>query len=109
MDQANRNSRLICNSLAAPDDVTPAVNLYTNKYTAPDAIQFEACLSRFLQKIWEADPSDGLVWLSKWDISDAFHRCLLRPGDIGAFTYVVLPLPTDISTLLCIDLVLKMG
>ena len=48
VDQANINPHLICNSSAEPDDVTPAVNIYTNKYTAPDAIQFEACLSRFL-------------------------------------------------------------
>ena len=109
VDQANRNPRLICNSLAAPDNVTFAVNASTNKSTAPDAMQFGARLPWFLKKIWEADPSDGLVWLSKWDISDAFHRCLLRLGDIGAFTYVVPQLPTDISTLLCIDLVLPMG
>ena len=72
-------------------------------------MKFGACLPRFLPKIWEADPSDGPVWLSKWDISDAFHRYLLQLVDIGAFTYVVPPLPTDILTLLCIDLVLPMG
>ena len=66
-------------------------------------------LPRFLQKIWEADPSDGLVWLSKWDIFNASHRCLMCPADIGAFTYVAPPLTTDISTLLCTDLVLPMG
>ena len=107
--QANRNPRLICNSSAAPDDITPAVNASAEKSTAPDAIQFGACLPRFLQKICEADSSDGPVWLSKWDISDAFHRCLLLPGDIGSFTYVVPPLPTYISTLLCIDLVIPKG
>ena len=109
MDQANRNPRLIYNSSAAPDDVNPAVNTPTNKYTDPDAMQFGACLPWFLQKIWEADPSYGPVWISKWDISDAFHRCILRPGDIGSFTHVVYPLPTYIYTLLCIDLVLPMG
>ena len=72
-------------------------------------MQFGSCLPQFLQNIWEADPSDGPMWISKWDISDAFHRCLLRPADIDDFTYVVTPLPTDISTLLCIDLVLPMG
>ena len=109
VDQPNINPRLIYNSLAALDDVTPAVNASTNKCTAPDAMQFGACLSWFLQKIWEADLSDGPVWISKWGISDAFHRCLLRPGDISAFTYVVPPLPKEISTLLCIDLVISMG
>ena len=110
VDQANINPRLTCNSSAAPDDFTPAVNTSTNKSTAFNAKKFGACLPRFLQNIWEADPSDGPVWISKWDIYDAFHRCLLRPADIGAFTYVVPPPPpTDISTLLCIDLVLPMG
>ena len=91
VDQANRKPRLICNSSAAPDDVTPAVNAYTDKYYAPNAMQFGAWIPCFLQNIWEADPSDGPVWLSKWDIYDAFHRCLLRPANIGAFTYVVPP------------------
>ena len=52
VDQANRKPSLICNSSAAPDDVTPAVNAFTNKSTAPDAMQFGACLPQFLQKIW---------------------------------------------------------
>ena len=47
--------------------------------------------------------------MSKWDISDAFHRCPLRATHIGAFTYVVPPLPSDTTILLCIDLVLPMG
>ena len=46
--------------------------------------------------------------MSKWDISDAFHRCPLRAAHIGAFTYVVPPLPGDTTILLCIDLVLPM-
>ena len=72
-------------------------------------IQFGACLPRFLQKIWEADPAKGPVWLSKWDISDAFHRCPLQASHIGAFNCVVPPLPSDTKILLCIDLVLPMG
>ena len=109
MDQVNRNPHLIYNSSAALDDVTPAVNASTDKYTSPNAMQFWARLPQFLQKIWEADPSGGSVWLSKWYISDAFHRCLLRQADIGALAYMVPPLPTDIPTLLCIDSVLPMG
>ena len=109
VDQANRKPRLICNYSAAPDDFTLAVNATTDKYAAPKAMQFGECLPRFLQKIWEADPSDGVMWLSKLYITNAFHRCLLRPGYIGAFTYVLPPLTTEISTLLCIDWVLPMG
>ena len=37
-----------------------------------------------------------------------FHRCPLRDAHIGAFTYVVLPLPSNTTILLCIDLVLPM-
>ena len=109
VDQDKRNPCLIYNSLAVPDDITPTVNASTDKSTAPNTMQFGACLPRFLKKIWEADSYDGPVWLSKWEIYDAFHRCLLRPGDIGTFTYVVPPLPTDTSTLLCIDLFLPMS
>ena len=43
------------------------------------------------------------------DISDAFHRCPLQAAHIGAFTYVVSPLPSDMTILLCMDLVLPMG
>ena len=109
VDQVDIKPRLICNSSAEPDDFIPTINAYTNKYIAPNAMQFGACLPRFLNNIWEADTSDSPVWLSKWDISDAFHRCLLCPSDIGAFTYVVPYLPTDTSALLCIDFVLTMG
>ena len=88
VDQDNRKPRLICNSTAAPNGITPSVNASTDKESAPRAIQFGACLPRFLQKIWEADPAKGTVWLSKWDIYDAFHRCPLQAAHIGAFTYV---------------------
>ena len=37
------------------------------------------------------------------------HRCPLRAAHIGAFTYVVPPLPSDTTILLCIDLVLPIG
>ena len=49
------------------------------------------------------------MWLSKWDISNAFHQCPLRAAHIGAFTYVVPPLPSDTTILLFINLVLPMG
>ena len=109
LDQANRKPRLICNSSEAPDATTKSVNDTTDTSTNPSAMQFGSCLPRLLQRIWEADPKDGPVFLSKWDISDAFHRCLLRPEDVGTFAYVIPPLPSDTEQLLCIDLVLPMG
>ena len=60
------------------------------------------------KNILEADPVGGTVWLSKWDISDVFHCCPLRAAHIGAFTYVVSPLPSDTPILPCINLVLPM-
>ena len=109
LDQKNRKPRLICNSSEAPDNHTPSVNDTTDTSSNPMAMQFGSCLPRLLQKLWEANPLDGPVFLSKWDISDAFHRCPIRPEDVGAFSYVVPPLPTDPHQLLCIDLVLPMG
>ena len=109
VDQKNRKPRLICNSTAAPDDITPSVNASSDATLNPKAIQFGSCLPRLLQRIWEADPADGPVFLSKWDISDAFHRCNLRPSDVGSFAYVVPALASDPDILLCIDLVLPMG
>ena len=49
------------------------------------------------------------VLLYKWDISDGFHRCLLRPEFVGSFTYVVPPIPEYSEIYLCVDLVLPMG
>ena len=93
VDQDNRNPRLICNSTASPNGITPSVNASTDKGSALRAIKFGACLPRFLQKICEADPAEGTVWLSKWDISAAFHPCPPRAAHIGAFTYVAPPSP----------------
>ena len=65
VDQAHRKPRLFYNATAAPNATTPSVNAFADKGSAPNAIQFGAALLRFLQKIWEADPAEGLVWLSK--------------------------------------------
>ena len=85
------------------------MNASKDKALAPKEIQFGACLARILKKIWEANPEDGPVWFTKWYISDAFHRCNLRPTDIGNFTYAVPPLPANPTVIICIDLVLLMG
>ena len=72
-------------------------------------MQFGTCLPRIRKQIWEADPQDGPVYLSKWDISDAFHRCVLCPADFGTFSYVFPPLPSDTDIYLCVDLFVPMG
>ena len=72
-------------------------------------MQFGPYLARLLQRIWESDPKEVPVWIYKWDISDAFHCCNLRTSDVEKFTYVVTPVPSGTSCLLCIDLVIPMG
>ena len=89
LKQQNRKPHLICNSFKAPDTITQSANDSTDKSTNPQAMQFGSCLPWLLQNIWKADPDKGPVLISKWDISDAFHRCHIYPEDVGAFTYVV--------------------
>ena len=88
---------------------TPAVNVSTDRTAATQSMQYGPCLPRLLQQIWEANPQDGPVHLSKWDISDTFHRCFLHPAKICAFSYIFSLLPCDTSTYLYVDLVLPMG
>ena len=76
---------------------------------APQEIQFGPCLPRILQQIWEADPQYEPVYISKWDLSDAFHRCVLHHAYVVAFFYVVPNLPSGTAIYLCVDLVLPMG
>ena len=117
--QTNRKDRLICDSIDPPPDGSlllpplsqdnPSVNVSTESTVVPPSMQFGPCLTRLLQQIWEADPQDGPVYLSKWYISDAFHCCVLRPADVGVFSYVVPPLSSVTLTYLCVELVLSMG
>ena len=109
VDHINRKPQLICNSSKEPYNITLSVNASTEKASAPKAMQFGTCFSSILQRIGEADPVDRPVCLSKWDISNAFHRCNLRLSDIGKFTYIVPPLAVDLIFNICIDLVLPMG
>ena len=101
----NRKNRIIYDSTAPPPGgdslLHPSIRNPPPLYPISEQVhgchgvtpsmQFGPCLPRFLQAIWEADPGDCPVFLSKWNISDAFHRCILRPFDIGKFTYVVPP------------------
>ena len=82
MDQTNHKPRLVCNFSAVPDSTTPSINASTNSSTNPYTIQFGVFLPNLLYKIWEASLIDGPLYLSKWDIADAFHRCNICPVDI---------------------------
>ena len=72
-------------------------------------MQFDPCLARLHQRIWEADPKEVHVWHPKWNISDALHQCNLMPTYVGKFAYVVPPVTYDTSGLLCINLVIPIG
>ena len=55
------------------------------------------------------DPVQGPVWVSKLDITDAYHRGTVKSSQVGAFAYVIPLSPGDKGRIVCIDLVLLMG
>ena len=57
--------RLILNLSAPPDKETPSVNNMTDREIAPESMQFGRAFPRILQAIWEADPAEGPVRVSK--------------------------------------------
>ena len=46
-------------------------------------------LLQIMQAVWEVYPAHGSVWLSKMDVTDAYHRGTAMPLQVGAFAYVV--------------------
>ena len=69
----------------------PLWNCAPTQHSTPNPIQFGSCLPRLFETVWEVDPADGPIWVSKWDLSDAFHRCCLHPEDIHTFSYIAPP------------------
>ena len=107
--QAHLRPRLIFNILAHPDSGTPSVNDTTDREAAPESLQFFLAFPRILQAVWEADLVQGPVWVSKLDVTDAYHRGAIKPAQVGAFAYVIPSAPEDEGKIICIDLVLPMG
>ena len=64
---------------------------------------------RILQAVWEADPLQGPVRVSKLDVTDAYHRITIKPAQVGVFAYVIPSTPGDEGIFICINLVLPMG
>ena len=85
VQQAQRQLRLILNLSAPPDKETPSVNNTTDREIAPESVQFGRDFPGILQAIWEADPAEGPVRVSKHDVTDAYHRGTLKPSQVGAF------------------------
>ena len=95
MPQAHHSPRLILNLLSQLDSYTPIVNNNTYKESAPESLQFSKVFPRILQAVWEVKPVQGLVWLSKLNVTDAYHCGNVKPLQVGAFAYIIPLAPGD--------------
>ena len=83
--QAHCSPRLILNLSAQPDSDTPSVQKTTNREAALEPLQFSWYFSRIMYAVWEADPVQVPVRVSKLDVTDAYHRSTIKPVQVGAF------------------------
>ena len=81
--------RLILGLLAQPGSDTPSINETTDREAAQDSMQFGRAFLYTLQAIWEADPVQGPVWVSKLDVTYAYHRGIVTLSQVGAFMYII--------------------
>ena len=86
-----------------------SVYVTTDREIAPELMQFECEFPHILQEIWEADPAQGPVRVSKLYVTDTFHRGTIHLSQVDAFKYVVPSAPDDDCIIIYIDLVLLMG
>ena len=107
--QEHRRPRLILNLLAQPDSDTPSFNETTDREAAPESLQFGRAFPRILQAVWEADPVQGPVRVSKLDVTDAYHCITVNTFYVGAFEYIIPSVPGDEGCRICINLFLPMG
>ena len=75
--QAHLRTRLIVDLSTQTGRVTPSFNGTTDREIAPESMQFGYTLPCILQVIWEADLTEGLVRVSKLDVTDAYHSSTL--------------------------------
>ena len=88
--QVQRQPCLILLNLSVkPDEGTPSGNDTTDREVAPNSIQFGRAFSCILQAMWEVDPAEGPVRVSKVDVMDAYYCGTLRTSQVSAFAYVV--------------------
>ena len=107
--QEHRRPRLILNLLAQPNKGMQSVNDTTVREIAPESMQFGCAFSHILQAIWEADPVQGPVRVSKLDVTDAYRSGTLCQSQLGAFAYVIPLAANNDCIIICIDLVLPVG
>ena len=107
--QTHCRSRQILNLLAQPDSDNLSVNETTNREAAPESLQLGWSFPPILQVVWEAEPVQGPVRVSKLDVTDAYHRGTVKPAQVGAFAYVISSGPGVEGAFICTNLVLSMG
>ena len=91
-------------SLTKPRD---GVNDLTRRL-APDSMQFGHALKRILQRVYDADPRHGPIYMMKVYIADIFYCVGLAPEYVPSIG-VCLPLGPDSKTMVAFPLVLLMG
>ena len=101
--------RLILNLLLQPNEGMTSINDTIDREFAPESMQFGRAFPRILQAIWEIDPYKVPVRMSKLGRTDAYHRGMLRPYQVGYFAYAIPSAADDDCVIICIDLVLSMG
>ena len=77
--QTHRHPQLILNLSVHPDSDTPSVNETTNRKAMLESLQLSRAFPCVLQAVWGADPVQGPVRVSKLDVTDAYHRCTVKP------------------------------
>ena len=81
--------------LVQPDSDTPGVNETTDREATPESLQFGRSFPCILQAVWEADLVQGPVWVSKLEVTDAYHRGTVKPVQVNTFLCFIPLVPGD--------------
>ena len=71
-------------------------------------MQFGHALQQIMQRMYDADPRHGTIYMMEVDTTDGFYRLGLSPEDVP-YLWVCLPLSPDGKTLVAFPLVLLTG
>ena len=93
--QAHRRPRLILNLKAKLEGGMSSVNDTTDSEAVLESLKFCGAFPHIIQAVWEANPAQGLVHVSKLNATDAYHCGTVTPFQFGAFSYVVPSAPGD--------------
>ena len=58
-------------------------------------MQFGHALQRILQRIYDADPRHGSIYMMKVDIADGFYRVGLEPEEVPSLGVCLPPCPDE--------------